>query len=444
DHRPTAQYLRQIRESLAKDFPDCSLYFQPADIVTQVLNFGLTSPIDVQIEHPSFAVSFPIARELRDRMRTVPGTADVHITQVLDYPTLKVDVDRERAAQLGLSQRDVATSMLVSLSSSSLLAPSYFLNPQNNVNYTVVVKAPLQKVRSVANLMAVPLTPPSSGALLQPGTTALPTAVPGAMTQTLGNVSSLSTEVRANQVSHYTVQRVLDIGASVEGRDLGSVASDINAKIKELGPLPKGMKITVRGQNEVMSESFRSLGLGLILAVLLVYCLMVVLYQSWIDPLIIIMAVPGAIVGILWMLTATHTTINVESLMGAIMAVGIAVSNSILLVNFANDYRADKPDASALEAALVAGKTRLRPVLMTALAMVIGMIPMALALGEAGEQNAPPGRAVIGGLVMATVVTLFVVPVVYTLLRKKPPMRHLLEERFQREKQGLEPDERHV
>ncbi|MGZ3440695.1 MAG: efflux RND transporter permease subunit, partial [Polyangia bacterium] len=316
DHHPTAQYMRQIRESLAKEFPDCSIYFQPADIVTQVLNFGLNSPIDVQIEHPSFAVSFPIARRLRDLMRTVPGTADVHITQVLDYPTLKVDVDRERAAQLGLSQRDVATSMLVSLSSSSLLAPSFFLNPQNNVNYTVVVKAPLQKVRSVANLMAVPLTPPSSGALLQPGTTALPTAVPGAMTQTLGNVSSLSTEVRANQVSHYTVQRVLDIGASVEGRDLGSVASDINAKIKELGPLPKGMKITVRGQNEVMSESFRSLGLGLILAVLLVYCLMVVLYQSWVDPLIIIMAVPGAIVGILWMLTATHTTINVESLMG--------------------------------------------------------------------------------------------------------------------------------
>ncbi|MCU1279257.1 MAG: acriflavin resistance protein [bacterium] len=443
-HHPTSIYMQQIREALAKDFPDCSIYFQPADIVTQVLNFGLSSPIDVQVEHPSFAVSFPIARKLRDAIRAVPGTADVHIAQVLDYPTLKVDVDRERAAQLGLSQRDVASSMLVSLSSSSLLAPSYFLNPQNNVNYTVVVKAPLLKLRSVSNLMAVPLTPPSSGQLLQPSLTVSPTAVPEATAQTLGNVSSLSTEVRANQVSHYTVQRVLDIGASVEGRDLGSVARDVEAKIKALGPLPKGMKITVRGQNQVMAESFRSLGLGLILAVLLVYCLMVVLYQSWIDPLIIIMAVPGAIVGILWMLTATHTTINVESLMGAIMAVGIAVSNSILMVNFANDYRGEKPDASPLEAALAAGKTRLRPVLMTALAMVIGMVPMALALGEAGEQNAPLGRAVIGGLVMATVVTLFVVPVVYTLLRKKPPTRHLLEERFQREKQGLEPDERQV
>jgi multidrug efflux pump subunit AcrB len=446
-HHPTADYMRRIRESLAKDFPDCSIYFQPADIVTQVLNFGLTSPIDVQIEYANLTQSLVVARKLRDSIRTVPGTADVHLTQVLDYPTLKVDVDRERAAQLGLSQRDVASSMLVSLSSSSLVSPSYFLNPQNNVNYTVVVKAPLQKIRSVSNLLAVPLTPPAAAALLQPTGIVSPTSLPEAAAQTLGNVSSLSTEVRAEQLSHYTVQRVLDVGASVEGRDLGSVAKDIAAKIKALGPLPKGMKITVRGQNEVMNESFRSLGLGLILAVLLVYCLMVILYQSWIDPLIIIMAVPGAIVGILWMLTATHTTINVESLMGAIMAVGIAVSNSILLVNFANDYREEKPDASSLEAALSAGKTRLRPVLMTALAMIIGMVPMALALGEAGEQNAPLGRAVIGGLVMATVVTLFVVPVVYTLLRGKPPTRHLLEARFQREKQGLEPDdlhERHV
>jgi multidrug efflux pump subunit AcrB len=443
-HKPTEGYMKQIRVALAKEFPDCSIYFQPADIVTQVLNFGLTSPIDVQVEYPNLQKSFEVARKLRDELKTVPGTADVHITQVLDYPTIKVDVDRQRAAQLGLSQRDVASSMLVSLSSSSLTSPSYFLNPQNNVNYTVVVKAPLQKVRSVPNLLSVPLTPPSAAALLQPGGMPSPSSVPEAPAQTLGNISSLSSEVRADQLSHYTVQRVLDIGASVEGRDLGSVAKDIEAKIKGLGQLPKGMKVTVRGQNEVMNESFRSLGLGLILAVLLVYCLMVVLYQSWIDPLIIIMAVPGALVGILWMLTLTHTTINVESLMGAIMAVGIAVSNSILLVNFANDYRGEKPEASPLEAALEAGRTRLRPVLMTALAMISGMIPMALALGEAGEQNAPLGRAVIGGLIMATVVTLFVVPVVYTLLRKKPPTRHLLEERFQREKAGLEPEERHV
>jgi multidrug efflux pump subunit AcrB len=237
---------------------------------------------------------------------------------------------------------------------------------------------------------------------------------------------------------------VLDVEANVEGRDLGSVAKDIQDKIKQLGELPKSMHITVRGQNEVMSQSFKSLGLGLILAVLLVYCLMVVLYQSWLDPLIIIVAVPGALVGILWMLALTHTTLNVESLMGAIMAVGIAVSNSILLVNFANDMRAENPKATPLEAALEAGKTRLRPVLMTALAMVIGMVPMALALGEAGEQNAPLGRAVIGGLMMATFVTLFVVPVVYTLLRKQLPTKHLLEERFRREKEGHEPDGSHA
>jgi len=440
-HHPTRLYMQKIRETLAHDFPDCSVYFQPADIVSQVLNFGLSSPINVQIEYPNFEKSFEVARRLRDAVATVPGTADVHVRQVLDYPTLKLDVDRQRAAQLGLSQRDVASSMLVSLSSSALVSPSYFLNPQNNVNYTVVVKAPLAKVKSVPNLLSVPLTPPSAGALLQPLGLPSPTALPQAPAQTLANVSSLSTEVRPNQLTHYTVQRVLDVAANVEGRDLGSVTRDIESRIKALGELPRGMRITVRGQNEVMFQSFRSLGLGLILAVLLVYCLMVVLYQSWLDPLIIIMAVPGALVGILWMLTATHTTLNVESLMGAIMAVGIAVSNSILLVNFANDYRAEHPEASPLAAALEAGRTRLRPVLMTALAMVIGMVPMALALGEAGEQNAPLGRAVIGGLIMATFVTLFVVPVVYSLLRRKPPTRHLLEERFQREKAGLEPDE---
>jgi multidrug efflux pump subunit AcrB len=449
NHHPTRGYMQKIREVLAKDFPDSSIYFQPADIISQVLNFGLSAPLDVQILFSNLDKSYDVARRVRDLMRTVPGTADVHIAQVLDYPTLKVDVDRERAAQLGLTQRDVASSLLVSLSSSALVAPSYFLNPANNVNYVVVVKTPLQRVRTVPQLMGTPLTPPSAGNILQGDTGLLaPLTLPTAPAQTLSNISNLTPEVRPNQLTHYTVQRVLDVEANVEGRDLGAVSSEIEAKLATLKDLPKAMKIVVRGQNEVMNQSFRSLGLGLILAILLVYCLMVVLYQSWIDPLIIIMAVPGALVGILWMLTATHTTINVESLMGAIMAVGIAVSNSILLVNFANDYRGEKPDATPLEAALMAGKTRLRPVLMTALAMVIGMVPMALALGEAGEQNAPLGRAVIGGLLMATVVTLFVVPVVYTLLRKQPPMRHLLEERFQREKQGLAPDdethERHV
>jgi len=433
EHHPTAGYQKRIRAALERDFPGSAFYFQPADIVSQVLNFGLSAPIDVQIEYANLDRSSEIALKLRDKLREIPGITDAHLTQVLDYPTLRLDVDRQRAAQLGLSERDVAQNVLVSLSSSALVAPSYFLNPANNVNYTVVVKTPLERVRSVPSLLSTPLTPPASLAEVA----ALPASVPRPPTQTLSNVASLSPQVTASQLSHYTVQRVLDVAANVEGRDLGAVSRDIDAKIRELGPLPKGMRIHVRGQNEVMNQSFRMLGLGLILAIVLVYCLMVVLFQSWLDPFLIMIAVPGALVGILWMLALTHSTLNVESMMGAIMAVGIAVSNSILLVNYANDVRVEK-NLGALEAALEAGKTRLRPVLMTALAMIIGMVPMALALGEAGEQNAPLGRAVIGGLLVATFVTLFVVPVVYSLLRTRPPTRHLLEARFQREKAGEE------
>jgi multidrug efflux pump subunit AcrB len=275
--------------------------------------------------------------------------------------------------------------------------------------------------------------------LQQPEESTIPSALPEPPAQRLSNLVELYPEATPSQLNHYTVQRVLDVAARVDGRDLGSVASDIQKKINSLGQLPPGMRIRLRGQNEVMTQSFRSLGLGLILAILLVYCLMVVLYQSWLDPFIIMIAVPGALVGILWMLVATGTTINVESLMGSIMAVGIAVSNSILLVNFANDLRVEK-GLSPLDAALEAGKTRLRPVLMTALAMILGMLPMAFALGEGGEQNAPLGRAVIGGLLMATVATLLAVPVIYSILRSKLPTKHLMEERFLREKQGLEPD----
>jgi multidrug efflux pump subunit AcrB len=434
-HHPTIGYMRQIRQMITREFPGDTAYFQPADIVSQVLNFGLASPIDVQVEYPDFSKSYEIARRLRDAIATVPGTADAHILQVLDYPSLNVAVDRQRAAQVGVSEHDVANNMLISLSSSGLVSPSYFLNPQNNVNYTVVVKTPLPQLTSVGAVMATPLSPPGGGDTGPPSPTS---DLPQPPTQTLSTVADVRPGVVPVQINHYTVQRVLDIGANVEGRDLGSVASDIEAKIKALGPLPKAMKITVRGQNQVMNESFRSLGLGLILAALLVYCLMVVLFQSWLDPFIIMVAVPGALVGILWMLAATHTTLNVESLMGAIMAVGIAVSNSILLVSFANDIRIENEDLSPFEAALEAGRTRLRPVLMTALAMIIGMIPMALGLGDAGEQNAPLGRAVIGGLMMATFVTLFMVPAVYAMLRRKLPTKHLLEKKFQAEEhEGL-------
>jgi multidrug efflux pump subunit AcrB len=349
---------------------------------------------------------------------------------VLNYPGLQIDVDRLRASKLRISQLGVANNMLTSLSSSVLVAPNFFLNPQNNVNYFVAVKTPLPQLTSVGAVMGTPLTPPGGAA---PVPASSQGDVPDAPSQTLSTIADVHPGVVPVEINHYTVQRVLDIGANVEGRDLGSVASDIDAKIRALGPLPKGMKITVRGQNQVMNDSFRSLGLGLILAALLVYCLMVVLFQSWLDPLIIMVAVPGALVGILWMLAATHTTLNVESLMGAIMAVGIAVSNSILLVSFANDLRIENEDVSPLEAALEAGRTRLRPVIMTALAMVIGMIPMALGLGDAGEQNAPLGRAVIGGLLMATLVTLFMVPVVYAILRRSLPTKHLIDKKFQAE-----------
>ncbi|HVV50611.1 MAG TPA: efflux RND transporter permease subunit [Polyangia bacterium] len=436
DHAPTAGYMRDIRKMLAQDFPGSTGYFQPADIVSQVLNFGLSSPIDLQVECPDLQKGYDYARRLRDGVAEVAGTADAHIVQVVDYPALKVNVDRLRAAQAGIAERDVSNNLLVSLSSSGLVAPSFFLNPHNNVNYFVVVKTPLSKISSVSQVMSTPLT---AGTPLESTSSSAPSAVPEAPTQMLSGIADIHPSGSPEQINHYTVQRVIDVGANVEGRDLGSVAADIQKKIDALGKLPPGMRITLRGQNQVMNQSFRMLGLGLILAALLVYCLMVILFQSWLDPFIIMVAVPGALVGILWMLVLTHTTINVESLMGAIMAVGIAVSNSILLVSFANDLRVEKEGVTPLEAALEAGRTRLRPVIMTALAMIIGMIPMALGLGEAGEQNAPLGRAVIGGLGMATFVTLFVVPVVYATLRVKLPSKHVMEQKFlSEEREGLE------
>jgi multidrug efflux pump subunit AcrB len=437
EHAPTAGYMRQIRTMLTRDFPGASAYFQPADIVSQVLNFGLSSPIDLQVESADLQKGYEIARRLRDGVAEVAGTADAHIVQVIDYPALKVDVDRLRAAQAGIAQRDVANNLLVSLSSSGLVAPSYFLNPHNNVNYFVVVKTPLPQMSSVDQVMATPLT--TGTPLVNNGPGPGPAAVPEAPTEMLSGIAEVHPGGSPEQINHYTVQRVIDVGANVEGRDLGNVASDIQKKIDALGKLPPGVRVTLRGQNQVMNESFRKLGLGLILAALLVYCLMVVLFQSWLDPFIIMVAVPGALVGILWMLVLTHTTINVESLMGAIMAVGIAVSNSILLVSFANDLRVEREGITPLQAALEAGRTRLRPVIMTALAMIIGMVPMALGLGEAGEQNAPLGRAVIGGLAMATVATLFVVPVVYATLRVKLPSKHVMEQQFlNEEREGLD------
>jgi multidrug efflux pump subunit AcrB len=414
-----------------------SFYFQNADIVTQVLNFGLPAPIDIQVQDQNFERAQVYAGRVRKAIEEVPGTVDVRQMQVLNYPALKVDVDRLRAARMGLTQRDVANSLLVSLASSSIISPSYFLNP-NGVNYSVAVQTPIERLSSVDDLMSTPITPVTSSVLI-PGASPEPRRVQGALVTELGTLASVKPDTSYESVSHYTVQRVIDIAANIDGRDLGSTVQDIQAKIAQITAekeFPKTAKIVTRGQFEVMQASFKSLILGLILAVVLVYALLVILFQSWSDPFIIMMAVPGALIGILWILGLTGTSINVMSLMGAIMAVGIGVSNSILVVSFANDVRVANPGMSVLEAAVEAGKTRLRPVVMTALAMIIGMVPMALGLGEAGEQNAPLGTAVIGGLVVATISTLFVVPVVYTLMRRSMPTLHQLDSRFDREARG--------
>ena len=434
----TREHMAKLREELPRRLPGVVFYFQPADIVSQVLNFGVAAPIDVQIEGSDLKAGAVLAQRLSAAIRTIPGAVDVRVKQVTEAPAYRVEVDRLRAARMGVTQRDVANGLLVSLSGNGQLAPSYFLNPANGVNYTVAVKSPVASLNSPERLLATPFGPPGSAALLQadPFKAAGPAAQ--APFQSLSNLATIQRASTSNEISHVTVQRVIDVMANVDGRDLGSVVKDIEGQIRSLGQLPPATKIRIRGQNEVMTESFRSLGGGLVIAIALVYLLMVVLFQSWLDPFIIITAVPGAMVGILWMLALTGTTFNVESLMGAIMAVGIATSNAILIVSFANEVRAGNPGLSALDPALEAGKVRLRPVLMTALAMIIGMVPMALALGEAGSQNAPLGRAVIGGLLMATFVTLFIVPVIYSLLRKKPPTAHLLESRFQEEQQGSE------
>jgi len=435
-HRPSDEYKRLIRERLNHDFPGSIFYFQTADIVSQVLNFGLSAPIDIQIQDQNFTRSYAAGQRLLKSLQRIPGVVDAHITQVLDFPALHIDVDRLRAARLGIAQRDVANNMLTSLAGSSLVAPTYFLNPQNGVNYTVAVQVPMQRITSVADILNMPASPATAN--IAPAAAAFaPTAVPGAPVTRISDIASVSPAATMESINHYTIQRVIDVAANVEGRDLGSTAAEIKMAMAEVQKdLPSTSHITLRGQNEVMENSFSSLGFGLILAVLLVYALLVVLFQSWVDPFIIMMAVPGALIGIVWTLALTHTTINVESLMGAIMSVGISVSNSILVVSFANDLRAGDGSLTPFEAVIAAGKTRLRPILMTALAMIIGMVPMALGLGEAGEQNAPLGRAVIGGLAAATFATLFLVPIFYTLLRRAPPSLHILDRRFAAEAAG--------
>lgn len=403
-HRPTEEYIKKLRRDLPRRFPGVEFFFQPADIVTQILNFGLPAPIDVQVVGNDMQQNYLTAQQIANRMRYVTGAADVHVQQMLDLPTLHMEMNRTRINQVGLDARDVAQSMLVSLSGSFQTTPNFWLNPTNGVTYQVAVQAPQYRITSMQDLMNLPVTNPTA----QP--------------QVMANLVQVSPVARPAVVSHYNVQPVIDVYASTQGRDLGGVAADT---MKVLQPfyqhLPRGTRIIVRGQIETMKSSFLGLGIGLLMAILLIYFLIVVNFQSWLDPFIIITALPGALAGICWILLLTRTTLSVPSLTGSVMCMGVATANSILLVSFARDrMRAGVP---AAQAALDAGFTRIRPVLMTALAMIIGMVPMALGLGEGGEQNAPLGRAVIGGLLFATVATLFFVPSVFAIIHGRREAR---------------------
>jgi multidrug efflux pump subunit AcrB len=418
-HRPTADYVARLREELPRRFPGCTFFFQPADITSQILDFGLPAPINVQVVGVNVAGNLGVAEKLRREIAGIPGIADVHMHQIVDQPTLKVNVDRVMASELGLTQQNVADSLLVSLSSTTQVTPNYWVNWVNGVNYVLAVQTPPDRISSVDSVMDTPLIngiPAASTAASKNTVQPVPAVPP----QLLSNVAGLSRAESQSVVSHYNVQPVFEINADVQGRDLGGVSADVSRIVDSMqSQLPRGSTIAIRGQVESMNSSFTGLAFGLLFAVLLVYFLMVVNFQSWLDPFIILTALPGALAGIVWMLYITQTTVSVPALMGAIMCIGVATSNSILMVTFANDQR--RAGADAQSAALAAGRTRLRPVLMTALAMIIGMLPMSLGLGEGGEQNAPLGRAVIGGLLVATAFTLVFVPVMYSLLRRQAP-----------------------
>ena len=423
-HQPTADYQNKIRDLLARKFPNVTVYFQAADIVSQVLNFGLPAAIDAQINGNDLQADYDIALRLQDRMRQIPGVSDLRIAEPQDYPTFGVDVDRAKALELGITQQQVASSMLATLSGASLLQPNFWLDPKSGVNYNVISQSPQHLIDSVAALSNIPLSTPRSSAGINGLNVSTTTTVDGTtgQAQLLGNLGTINHHWDPAVVAHYTVQRVIDVDAAVQGRDLGSVASAVQHEIDNLGKLPAGTHVVIRGQSQAMRDSFRTLGEGIILAIILVYLLMVANFQSWLEPFIIIMAVPGALAGVLWMLAITGTTINVESLMGAIMAVGVSVANANLLIVFANELREE--GYSPIAAAIEAGRIRFRPIIMTALAMILGMLPMALSLGSGSEQNAPLGRAVIGGLLAATMMTLFVVPAVYSIFSRSLIGKH--------------------
>jgi multidrug efflux pump subunit AcrB len=400
-HGPSADYQRRLRGMLAERFPGVTFAFLPADIVSQTLNFGLPSPLDVQISGKDIAANRNYANELLQKMRAIPGAVDLRIQQASDYPKFAVDVDRTKARELGLTQQNVASNMLVSLSGSFQTSPSFWIDPSTGTQYQVVAQTPQSQLVTLNDLQTTPLTGGSVGA--------------GSSAQLLANVATIRRTVAPAVVSHYDSQTVVDIYGSAQGADLGFIASEVNKILKDTKDhMPEGSNVAVRGQVQTMTESFNGLLLGLLGAVVLVYLLIVVNFQSWLDPFIIITALPAALAGIVWMLFLSHTTVSVPALTGAIMCMGVATANSVLVVSFARERMNAGDDA--FTAALQAGYSRFRPVLMTALAMIIGMIPMALSLGEGAEQNAPLGRAVIGGLIFATVATLLFVPTVFVLI----------------------------
>ena len=401
DHAPTASFIKQLRTILPQKFPGTTFSFLPADIVSQILNFGLPAPIDVQVIGNNQKANYAYATDLLKRIRTVSGIADLRIQQVFNYPQINVDVDRTLAGEVGLTQRDTANSLLVTLSGSGQVQPNFWLNTQNGVSYPIVAQMPQYRIDTISDLVNLPVT-------------SLETKTP----QYLGGLAQITPGPSPGVVSHYNVQPVIDIYGAVQERDLGAVAADIDRILQATRKdVPRGSYVVLRGQVHTMTDAYSQLYFGLAGAVVLVYLVIVVNFQSWLDPFIIITALPGALAGIIWMLFMTGTTLSVPALTGAIMCMGIATANSVLLVSFAREGLAQGMDAAA--AALEAGFTRFRPVLMTALAMIIGMVPMAFALGEGGEQNAPLGRAVIGGLTVATVATLFFVPTVFSVLHRR-------------------------
>jgi multidrug efflux pump subunit AcrB len=405
DHKPTEDYVRELRERLPREFPGVSFAFLPADIVSQILNFGAPAPIDLQIRGANVAANYKYANDILRRIRLIPGIADARIQQSPNNPGFNVDVDRTRAQYVGLTARDVTNSMVVNLAGSSQVAPTYFLNYDNGVSYSIVMQTPQYQIDSLSKLEALPIT--AAGAAASP---------------MLGGIANISRSTSSAVVSQYDIQTLIQIYATPQGRDLGSLSTDIRKILDETAKdLPRGSTVALLGQVQTMNSAFAGLLFGLLGAIVLIYLLIVVNFQSWSDPFVIVSALPAALAGIVWMLFATHTTLSVPALTGAIMCMGVATANSVLVIAFARERYDELGDP--LAAALDAGFVRFRPVLMTALAMIIGMTPMALGLGEGGEQNAPLGRAVIGGLIFATTATLIFVPVVFSMVHKKQPAK---------------------